>query len=70
MSAPTAPFDLRRERRNAGMSVRRLASACRVSRNTIDLLEEGREVRLDTAKKVADFWGVTVEDLLPTDGPT
>lgn len=66
----TSRFDLARARVNAGLSVRRLAAACGVSRNTIDLLEKGRAVRPASAKLVADYFGVEVTDLMPPEGVT
>lgn len=60
-------FDLVLARVNAGLSQRDLAEAVDVSRGTIKALEDGGTAHPANAKKVADFFGVQVTDLMPLD---
>jgi transcriptional regulator with XRE-family HTH domain len=61
----TERFDLRVARVNEGLSQRKLAEVCGVSRGTVRLLEERKPVRPSTAKQVADHFGIEVTDLMP-----
>lgn len=58
-------FDLYAARMNAGMSQRELAMACGVSLPTIQNLESGGSAQPRNVKKVADFFGVKVLDIVP-----
>jgi ribosome-binding protein aMBF1 (putative translation factor) len=60
--------DLERERINRGHSIRSLARELELSEQIIRRLESGETVRPANAKKVADFFGVKVTDLMPLDG--
>ena len=60
-------FDLRAARLNAGLAQRQLAKTCKVSLSTIQGLEDGKGAHPRNAKKVADFFGVLVTDLMPLD---
>lgn len=55
--------ELRRLRMNRGTSIRALARELEVPEQSIRRLEEGDGIRLDRAKKVADWHGVLVTDL-------
>jgi predicted transcriptional regulator len=58
-------FNLTIERLNAGLSIPDFATAVGVSDRTIRRLESGAAVHPSNAKKVADFFGVKVTDLMP-----
>lgn len=57
-------FDLKTARLNAGFSIKGLARELDVNEHSIRSLEKGGNVRPDTAKKVADFFDVTVVELM------
>jgi DNA-binding XRE family transcriptional regulator len=58
-------------RKAAGLSRKRLAEIVGVSQQFIYQLEKGEKApRLDTAKRIADALGCTVDDLLKTDDPS
>jgi transcriptional regulator with XRE-family HTH domain len=59
------PEDLQRERLNRGLSLRAAAAEIGVREQTIRRLEGGERVHPANAKKVADFYGVTVVDIMP-----
>lgn len=66
MTAPAAePFDLTRARLNRGLSIRQAAREIGIAEQTLRRLEDGDGARPQNAKKVADFFGVLVTDLLP-----
>lgn len=53
------------ERRlNKGLTIKAAAAEIGVNRMTLAALERGERVRPDNAKKVADFYGCKVMDLL------
>lgn len=58
------PEELRRERLNRGFSRRALAREIEVPEQTLRRLEEGLGVTPMYAKRVADFYGVKVTDIL------
>jgi ribosome-binding protein aMBF1 (putative translation factor) len=58
-------IDLASERVNRGYSIRALAAELDVHQHTIRRLEAGEGVHPSAAKKVADFIGCKVTDLLP-----
>jgi DNA-binding XRE family transcriptional regulator len=58
-------FNLSRERLNRGLSIRGAAKDIGVAEQSIRRLEDGLGVHPATAKKVADFFGVKVTDLMP-----
>lgn len=58
-------FDLERARINKGHSIRGLARELGVSEPTIRRIEKGEPVRPESAKPVADYFGVQVTDLMP-----
>lgn len=58
-------FDLRTERIQRGKSIRGLAAELEVHEASIRRLEAGEGVHLATAKTVADYFGVTVLDVMP-----
>lgn len=60
-----APFDLRTARINAGLTQRELAETVGVQLPTIQRLEGGLGAYPSNAKKVADFFKVKVEQLMP-----
>jgi ribosome-binding protein aMBF1 (putative translation factor) len=60
-------FDLERARVNAGYSIRGLARKLKIHEATIRRLEDRLPVRPESAKPVADFFGVQVTDLMPLD---
>lgn len=60
-------FDLEEARVNAGHSLRSLADALSIAPATIQRLEAGETVHPANAKKIADFFGVKVTDLMPLD---
>jgi DNA-binding XRE family transcriptional regulator len=61
-------MNLAAARINAGYSIRSLARELDVNEHSIRRLEAGEAVHPATAKKVADFFGVTVVDLMPLNG--
>lgn len=64
MSAPR--FDLRSARLNAGLSQRELAEEAGVPLVTIQNLEAARGgARPSNAKRLADYFGIKVTDLIP-----
>lgn len=63
----TTGFDLARERVNKGHSVRGLARKLKTHEQTIRRLEQGLPVRPESAKPVADYFGVQVTDLMPVE---
>lgn len=60
-------FDLTTARINKGHSIRGLARALDTHEQTIRRLEQGLPVRPESAKPVADYFGVKVTDLMPLD---
>lgn len=60
-------MNLVRERINRGLSVAAAAEEIGVARGTLKALEAGQRVSPRTAKKVADFFGVQVTDLMPVE---
>jgi transcriptional regulator with XRE-family HTH domain len=60
-------FDVRRARMNLGLTQRDLAAKCGVSLTTIQRFEGGAAATPANAKKVADFFGVLVTDLMPVE---
>lgn len=66
--SPRLLFDLRTERLNRGYSQKGLADEIGVSREAIRKLENGTgSVYPHTAKILADYFGITVVDLLSED---
>jgi transcriptional regulator with XRE-family HTH domain len=65
----TFRFDLRTARLNRGLSLRQAASEIGVPEQTIRRLERGLGATPSNAKLVADFFDITVVDLLPLDAP-
>lgn len=61
----STPFDLPTTRVNAGLSVRALARELDIPEGSIRRLESGGGMSLAYAKRIADFFGVTVLDVLP-----
>lgn len=53
------------ERVNRGLSVRQAADEIGVAPGTLAALEDGRSVYPASAKKVADYFGCKVTDLIP-----
>lgn len=60
-------FDLMSARLNKGMAQRELADKIGVSREVIRRLELGYGAHPANAKKVADYFGVQVTDVLPSE---
>lgn len=58
-------FSLTAARINAGLSQRQLAQKVPVGLETIRRLERGEGAHPENAKKVADYFGVKVTDLMP-----
>lgn len=58
---------LREERLNRGLTQRQLAAECKVSLTVIQRLEAGDAAHPSNAKKVADYFGCKVTDLMPVD---
>lgn len=56
-------FNLRAERLNAGKSIRGLAKHLDVPEQSIRRLEAGFGINPETAKKIADYFGIKVTDL-------
>ncbi len=65
MSAKADHFDLTEARVNAGYSIRGLAKELHIAAPTLVRLEGRQGVHPAIAKKVADFFGVKVTDLMP-----
>ena len=63
----TVTFDLRAARLNAGLSQRELAAETKAPLATVQGLEDGRGARPSHAKLIADFFGIKVTDLLPSE---
>lgn len=61
------PFDLRTAYTNAGFSRRGFARKVGVSEQSVRRLELGERIRPANAKKVADYFGLRVTDLMPED---
>lgn len=57
--------DLRIARLNRGLSLRQAAEEIGVPEQSIRRLEQGLGVRPATAKKIADYFGVTAVEILP-----
>lgn len=60
-------FNLPAARLNAGYSIRGLAAEIGIAEHAIRRLEGGESVHPATAKKVADYFGIKVTDLMPLD---
>lgn len=58
-------FDPVAARLNAGLTQRELSEQVGVPLQTVQRLEAGLGARPGNAKKIADFFGVRVTDLLP-----
>lgn len=61
----TNVFDFERARVSAGYSIRGLARAAGVSDGTVRRVSEGKPIRPEKAKAIADVIGVEVLDLIP-----
>lgn len=57
--------ELRVARINAGISIRGLAREIDVPEQSIRRLESGQQISLPYAKRIADWHGVQVVDILP-----
>lgn len=60
-------FDLAAERVNRGHSLKSLAKELGIHSNSLAALERGESVHPATAKKVADYFGIKVTDLMPVE---
>lgn len=60
-------MNLTAERLNMGLTLNMAAERIGIARGTLVALEDGRNVHPASAKKVADFYGCKVTDLLPYD---
>jgi transcriptional regulator with XRE-family HTH domain len=60
-------MNLTAERLNRGLSLAAAARVIGVHRNTLTALEAGARVHPESAKKIADYFGCKVTDLLPLD---
>lgn len=58
-------FSLREARLNRGLSARQVALEIGIAQETFRRLEDGEPVHPSSAKKVADYFGVRVTDLMP-----
>lgn len=58
-------FDLKPARLNRGHSVKSLARELDIHEHSLRKLENGGGVHPATAKRVADYFGVQVTDLMP-----
>lgn len=58
-------FDLVAARLDKGLTQRALAEELGIGRETIRRLERGLGAHPSTAKKVADYFGVRVTDIMP-----
>lgn len=67
MAIPPDEFSLERARVNSGFSKRGLALELSLDYRTLVRLEAGESVHPASAKKVADYFGVQVTDLMPLD---
>jgi DNA-binding XRE family transcriptional regulator len=63
----TAPFVLREARLNRGLSRRQAAIEINVAQDTLRKIEVGEPVHPASAKKIADYFGVQVTDLMPVE---
>jgi transcriptional regulator with XRE-family HTH domain len=63
----TQQFSLSKGRLNRGHTVCSLAALVGIDRRTLLRLERGEAVHPAKAKKVADYFGVQVTDLLPAE---
>lgn len=61
----TQTFDLAAARINAGFSRKGFARKLKIHERSLQRLEEGRTVRPQTAKPVADYFNLQVTDLIP-----
>ena len=55
--------ELRAMRLNRGKSIRGLAREIEIPEQSIRRLEEGKGIRVDRAKKLADWHGIQVTDI-------
>jgi transcriptional regulator with XRE-family HTH domain len=67
MEQQSTDFVLHVARLNRGHSVRSLAAEIEIDARTLSRLEDGLPVHPGKAKKVADYFGVRVTDLMPLD---
>lgn len=58
---------LQRVREERGLSRARLAGLAQLTSQAIYNLERGATPRLDTARKIADALGVSIEDVFPSE---
>jgi DNA-binding XRE family transcriptional regulator len=58
-------FDITAARMNAGYTIRGLAREIGIAEQSLRRLEGGEGVYPGTAKKVADYFGVQVTDIMP-----
>jgi transcriptional regulator with XRE-family HTH domain len=65
--SPLTPPEIKAERLNRGYSLRDLAQEIHVPEKSIRRLENGLGVNPSNAKKIADFYGVKVTDLMPVE---
>ncbi len=63
--APEGAADLRRARADHGLSLRAAAKEIGVTRGVIREAEAGRRPQPQNARRIADFFGVTVSALWP-----
>jgi transcriptional regulator with XRE-family HTH domain len=68
-AAPASAADLRRARRDRGLTVGDVARGADVDLRVVSRAERGIEPREANAKRIADFWGVAVSDLWPEPNP-
>ena len=61
---PSVLKNLRTLREAAGLSREKLAQRCDLSSVTIENAEKGLGVRVETARRIAEALGVTVDDLM------
>jgi transcriptional regulator with XRE-family HTH domain len=60
---------LKGTRLNMGLSTREAAGRIGIAEHTLTAFESGSEVlRVSTLKKIADFYGLQVTDLVPPNG--
>lgn len=62
---PSSAADLRRARRDRGLTVGDVARGAGVNLRVVSRAEQGVEPREGNAKRIADFFGVRVSDLWP-----
>lgn len=60
-------MNLTAERLNRGLSLTAAARAMGVHRKTLTALESGARAHPESAKKVADFYGCQVVDVMPVE---